>query len=231
MRIVPNKLMFPLKHGRLEPRQETLRRLKYPQSQPPRSMSASDSGTASLSDNCLRWALLSPNTKKDKEVQDLSSTQSSNATLTEEMDDSMESQARRDSLKGKHNHSLILKRSKGRRNIHDNGSHLDEDTDSVCYEPYEEHGIISGAKDWPHDDGRNKDVSSRGWRDSARQSPIFDDQGRIVPLSKQKQDVQEISKHRYMQIRNAALRATGGTPSDQFAPICDWYERYTRVRI
>ncbi|EPE36867.1 hypothetical protein GLAREA_09030 [Glarea lozoyensis ATCC 20868] len=61
---------------------------------------------------------------------------------------SMESQARRASLKGKHNHKLILRRSKGQRNVRDHGSHRDQDAGSMCYKPYEEHAQMGAPSQY-----------------------------------------------------------------------------------
>ncbi|EPE28575.1 FF [Glarea lozoyensis ATCC 20868] len=49
-------------------------------------------------------------------------------------------------------------------------------------------------------------------------------------LPGQRQNVQEILKRRYIQIRNAASEAAGETTGDLFALISDWYERYARAR-
>jgi hypothetical protein len=168
---------------------------------------------------------------------DHSSPQSSTATLTEESEDLMEAHPPHEFTEEGHSHNLLLRGAKGTQGLYGNDPRLYE---NIHYEDYDnegdDKGITSDELLFANDENFSTDEESNfssggGWRNTADQNLTFDNHGRILPLPGQPQDVQDVSRRRFLQIFHAASEAAGGITSKQFPAIKKWYERYTRVRV
>jgi hypothetical protein len=149
----------------------------------------------------------------------------------------MEAHPPHEFMKEGHDHNLLLRRAKGTQNLYGNDPRLYE---NIHYEDYDnegdDEGITSDELLFANDENFSTDEESNfssggGWRNTADQNLTFDNHGRSLPLPGQPQDVQDVSRRRFLQIFHAASEAAGGITSKQFPAIKKWYERYTRVRV
>jgi hypothetical protein len=167
------------------------------------------------------------NLRSQMKEHNISPPQSSSTTLAEEMEGRQSSEDAEEVRP----HNRGLRRTQKSQQLFDNDTGLYNDTYDIRYE----HNKANSARrlllkdDNYSADGESSYNSSRGWRNSEKPSPTFDDEGRSLPLLDNATDPQDVSKYRSVQIFNAAIDACGECNTKDFSAIQNWYERYTRV--